>query len=140
MLLGKLAMEFIHSFKYYGRYPIENGELTGHFRRLRNFGAKLSQEDWEIIADTLFGFDCDRALAFLSSVITELDPWSRVHIIERLATIPTQRALDCIALFSNDENEMVREAALSTLYAAGYPVGLSSSITLNEPLENKADQ
>ena len=140
MLLGKLAMELIHSFKNYDNYPIDSSELNRAFAATAEFWRDASQEDWEIIADTLFGFDCDRALAFLSSVITELDPWSRVHIIERLATIPTQRALDCIALFSNDENEMVREAALSTLYAAGYPVGSSTSITLNEPLENKAGQ
>ena len=139
MLLGKLAIEFIHSYKNYAGYPIKNGDLNRAFAATAEFWSEAHQEDWEIIADTLFGFDCDRALAFLSGVITELDPWSRVHIIERLAAIPTQRALDCIARFSNDENETVREAALAILLTAGYPTGVNTATTLKEPLENKAD-
>jgi HEAT repeat protein len=140
MLLGKLAIEFIHSFKYYDNYPIGSGELNRAFAATAEFWREANQEDWEIIADTLFGFDSDRALEFLSSVIIELDPWSRVHVIERLAAMPTQRALDCIARFCNDENETVREAALSTLREAGYSKGVSTRTPLNESLENKADQ
>jgi len=62
-----------------------------------------------------------------------------VHVIERLAAMPTQRALDCIARFCDDENETVREAALSTLREAGYSKGVSTRTPLNESLENKAD-
>jgi len=69
MLLGKLAIEFIHSFKYYDNYPIGSGELNRAFAATAEFWREANQEDWEIIADTLFGFDCDRALEFLSSVI-----------------------------------------------------------------------
>jgi HEAT repeat protein len=53
--------------------------------------------------------------------------------------MPTQRALDCIARFCDDENETVREAALSTLREAGYSKGVSTRTPLNESLENKAD-
>ncbi len=139
MLLGKLAIEFIHSFKKYDSFPIDNDELNRAFAATAAYWPEAHQEDWEIIADTLFGLDCDRALAFLSSVIPELDPWSRVHIIERLAAIATQRALDCIARLSNDENETVREAALSALYTAGYPAGGSRPSNRTEPLEHKDD-
>jgi HEAT repeat protein len=139
MLLGKLAVEFMHSYKDFPSYPIDNNELDRAFAATAEFWHEASQEDWEIIADTLFRLDCDRALAFLSSVITELDPWSRVHMIERLATIPTQRALDCIARFTDDENEMVRETVLATLRETGNRTGAINPMTWNEPLEYGTD-
>jgi HEAT repeat protein len=95
-----------------------------------------SQEDREIIADTLFRLDCDRAVDFLYNALIELDPWSRVHIIDQLGTMPTRRALDCIARFVDDENEMVQESARSALRAAGFPFAIDQPINKNELLDN----
>ena len=97
------------------------------------------EEDREIIADTLFRLDCDCAADFLNDALIELDPWSRVHMIDQLGTMPTRRALDCIARFVNDENEMVQEAAISALRAAGLPVEIGTSITGDEPLDKGVD-
>ncbi len=123
MMLGKLAIEFVRSFKGFRGYRIDDSELERAFDVTAESWREANQEDWEIIADTLFRLDCDRAAVFLQSAMVELDPWSRVHMIDQLVTMPTHRALECIARFADDENEMVREAALSALQAAGYSSG-----------------
>jgi HEAT repeat protein len=135
MLIGKLATEFVHSYKSFYAYPINDTELKQTFAVTIEAWQDASQEDQEIIADTLFRLDCDCAIAFLSNALSEMDPWSRVHIIDQLGTMPTRRALDCIARFVGDENEMVREAAMSVLRAAGLPVEIGISITGKEPLD-----
>jgi HEAT repeat protein len=140
MLLGKLAVEFMHSFRDLPRFPIDTRELEKAFNATAEFWNEANQEDWEIIADTLFRLDCDRALVFLSSVIIELDPWSRVHMIEKLAMIPTRRALDCIARFTQDESEMVQEAAVAALMRASYPPGAMAPLASNEPFEHTNDK
>ena len=124
MLLGKLATEFIHSYNNYDAYPIDESLLQRTFDASRDALQDASEEDREIVADTLFRLDCDRAAEFLNDALVELDPWSRVHIIDQLGTMPTRRVLECIARFIHDENEMVQEAALSALRAAGLPVEL----------------
>ena len=139
MLLGKLATEFIHSYKKYRAYPIDQTELKRTFTVIEEAWQDASEEDRELIADTLFRFDCDGAADFLNEALLELDPWSRVHIIDQLSTMPTQRAFDCIARFVRDENEMVREAALSALRAAGLPVEIDTRITGEEPLDKGID-
>ena len=53
--------------------------------------------------------------------------------------MPTRRALDCIARFVSDENEMVRDAAISALRAAGLPVEIGTSITGIDSLDKGAD-
>jgi len=93
---------------------------NGHLRWNKRDGQELAREDREIIADTLFRLNCDCAVTFLNDALIELDPWSRVHIIDQISMMPTRRALECIARFVNDENEMVREAAISSLRAAGF--------------------
>jgi HEAT repeat protein len=59
-------------------------------------------------------------------------------MIERLITMPTRRALECIARFVKDENEMVREAALMTFQAAGIPVEAIIPTNGNESLDRGA--
>jgi HEAT repeat protein len=139
MLLGKLATEFIHSYKSFSAYPIDDAELLRTFVVTREAWQDASQEDREIIADTLFRLDCDSAADFLNDALNELDPWSRVHIIDQLGTIPTRRVLECIARFINDENEMVQEAAISALRAAGFPVEIGKPITGDELLNKRVD-
>jgi hypothetical protein len=139
MLLGKLATEFVHSYKSFSAYPINDTELKRTFAVTIEAWQGASQEDQEIIADTLFRLDCDNATAFLNNVLIEMDPWSRVHIIDQLGTMSTRCALDCIARFVSDENEMVREAAMSALQAAGLQVEIGNSITGKEPLDKGVD-
>jgi hypothetical protein len=138
MLLGKLAGEFVRSFKGFRGYRIDDSELERAFDITSEAWYEANQEDWDIIADTLFRIDCDRAAVFLQSVMADMDPWSRVHMIERLITMPTRRALECIARFVKDENEMVREAALMTFQAAGIPVEAIIPTNGNESLDRGA--
>ena len=128
MLIGKLATEFVHSYKSFYAYSINETELKRAFAVTKEAWQDASEEDREIIADTLFRLNCDCAVTFLNDALIELDPWSRVHIIDQISMMPTRRALECIARFVNDENEMVREAAISSLRAAGFPVEIGTSI------------
>ena len=136
MLLGKLATEFIHAYRSLDTYPLLDSELDHTFAVVTEAWQDSSQEDREIIADTLFRLDCDRAVDFLYNALIDLDPWSRVHIIDQLGTMPTRRALDCIARFVDDENEMVQESARSALRAAGFPFEIDQPIKKNELFDN----
>jgi HEAT repeat protein len=139
MLLGKLATGFIHSYKIFTEYPIDEPLLKRTFAVTREAWQDASEEDREIVADTLFRLDCDSAADFLNDVLVELDPWSRVHIIDQLSTMPTRRVLECIARFVNDENEMVQEAAISALQAAGLPAEIGKPTMGKEQFDNRAD-
>jgi len=135
MLLGELASEFVRSLKGFRGYRIDDSELERAFDITSEAWYEANQEDREIIADTLFRINCDSAAVFLQSVMVDMDPWSRVHMIERLVTMPTRRALECIAQFVEDENEIVREAALMALQAAGIPVEAITPTNRNESLD-----
>jgi HEAT repeat protein len=123
VLLGKLAIEFMRAFKNIQGYQINISELNRAFDVTSKIWKEANQEDLEIIADTLTRIDSDRAVTFLYNVMVELDPWSRTQMIDQLGNMSTKRAFDCIALFTKDENEMVRDSAISVLQAAGYPIG-----------------
>jgi hypothetical protein len=139
ILLGKLAGEIVRSYSGFHGYRIDAGELERAFNVTSGAWYEANQEDWEIIADTLFRIDCDRASEFLQSVMVDMDPWSRVHMIEQLVTMPTRRALECIARFVEDENEMVREAALMVFQAAGISAESITSAKKNESLDRGAN-
>ena len=126
MLLGKLATEFVHSYNKLKTYPIDDTELKRTFVIAIETWQDVSQEDREIIADTLFRVDCDYAVNFLNNALSEMDPWSRAQMIDQLGTIPTRSAIECISRFVSDENEIVREAATSVLRAAGLPVEIDA--------------
>src|SRR5512136_1642110 len=66
MLLGKLATEYIHSYTNYSLYPISESELQRTFAIVKEAWSEASEEDREIIADTLFRIDCDCAASFLN--------------------------------------------------------------------------
>jgi HEAT repeat protein len=55
-------------------------------------------------------------------------------MIDQLITMPTNRALECIARLAEDENEMVREAAIMAFEAAGIPIKTIASMTGNDSL------
>ncbi len=71
--------------------------------------------------------------------MADMDPWSRVHMIEQLVTMPTRRALECIARFVDDENEMVREAALMAFQTAGVSLESITSNNGNNSLDRGAN-
>jgi HEAT repeat protein len=139
MLIGKLAIEFVNSFKYILDSQIDGSELDRAFVAATEYWREVDEEDLEIIVDTLFRLDCDRTVTFLYNIMVELDPWSRAQMIDQIIGMPTQRALDLIAQFANDENEMVREAALSALQSVGYPVDVAAPIDENKSLDRGAD-
>jgi hypothetical protein len=138
-LLGKLATEFIHSYKSFRTYPVDDVELKRTFDVTKEAWQDASEEDREIIADALFRLDCDNAADFLNDALSELDPWSQVHIIDQLSTMPTRRVLECIARFIHSENEMVQEAAIAALQAAGFPVEFGKPIAGDEPYDQRVD-
>jgi HEAT repeat protein len=122
LLLGKLTNEYIRAYKGFRGYRIAENELERAFTLITEVWEDSNQEDWEILADTLLRIDCDRAAEFLQKVMINMDPWSRVHMIDRLIVMPTRRALECIARFAEDDNEMVRDAALMAFQVAGIPI------------------
>ena len=139
MLLGKLATEFVHSYNKLKTYPIDDTELKRTFVIAIEIWQDVSQEDREILADTLFRVDCDYAVNFLNNALSEMDPWSRAQMIDQLGTIPTRSAIECISRFVSDENEIVREAATSVLSAAGFPLGIDAPFTADEQFDNGVD-
>lgn len=135
MLLGKLAAEFVRMFRNFDGHQIDVGGLERAFDLSAEAWNEVNQEEWEIIAETLFLLDCDRAAAVLYNIMLELDPLSRLHMIDQLIVIPVPPALDCVARFADDENEMVREAVFSALRAVGYPVDTAAPFIGNEPID-----
>ena len=73
--------------------------------------------------ESLFRLDGDRAVEIMGQIITEPDPWLRVQIIELLSAVRDERALDVVSRLLDDENELVREAAVSALQAKGVALG-----------------
>ena len=57
---------------------------------------------------------------FLDTIMNDPDPWLRIHVIEVIAAIADRRAPDFIARFLEDDDEMVREVAMSTLQSRGF--------------------
>ncbi len=121
LVIGKLAAEALRSFKERREFPVDESDVDRAFGLCAEAWQEAGQEEWETIADVLLRLDCDRAAAFLQSALTELDPLSRLHMIDQLVAMPTRRALECVACFKDDENEMVRDAVLSVLRSAGIP-------------------
>jgi HEAT repeat protein len=140
LVLGKLAAEFVRSFKECREYPVDENDVDQAFGLCAEAWQEAGQEDWETIAEVLLRLDCDRAAAFLQRAMTELDPLSRLHTIDQLAVMPTRRAIECVACFKDDENEMVREAVHSVLRSAGFPEETTVSMAGREPENQEGDE
>jgi HEAT repeat protein len=67
------------------------------------------------IVDTLFRLDGDKTIGFLDTLMEDPDPWLRMHLIELLAAIGDRRVPAFVNRFLDDEDEMVREVAGTTL-------------------------
>jgi HEAT repeat protein len=139
LLIGKLATEFVRSLKRIQDEQIDENVLERAVSVTIESWQDTKQEDWEIIVNTLFRLDCDRAAIFLHNIMVELDTWSRILMINQLVTMPTYQALDCIARFADDDNELVREAALSALQSTRYPARIAMPINRNDSFNQRAD-
>jgi hypothetical protein len=75
------------------------------------------------IVDALFRLDGDQAIEFLDAIMNDPDPWLRIHTIELLVPLDDRRIPEFIARFLQDDDEMVREMAVSALESKGYTIG-----------------
>jgi hypothetical protein len=60
-------------------------------------------------------------------------------MINQLVTMPTYQALECIARFTDDDNELVREAAISVLKSTRYTTGAAAPINDNDSHNQRID-
>ncbi|HTY39052.1 MAG TPA: HEAT repeat domain-containing protein [Bacteroidota bacterium] len=81
-----------------------------------------------VIVDTLFRLDGDQAIQVLDAIVDEPDPWLRIHVIELLAPLTDRRIPEFIGRFMNDEDEMVRDVAASTLAGRGESFNMLTSV------------
>jgi HEAT repeat protein len=120
LLLGKLSYEYVRRFSEFERYPIAESLLYRAFDAALVEWSVADHETRAIIVDTMFRLTGDRAVECMSEIAAEPDPWLRVHIIELMGEIRDRRAIDVVVTFLEDEDEMVREAALSLLQSRGF--------------------
>ncbi len=119
-LLGRLTMETIQNVM---RRAISSGDEAVFERAFTAIAAQWEAADEEtrgVIVDALFRLDGDRAVQFLDAIMNDPDPWLRIHVIEVIAAIADPRAPEFISRFLRDDDEMVREVAMSTLQSKGF--------------------
>lgn len=119
LLLGKLSYEYVRRFSVIDRYPITESLLYRAFDVTIEEWNGADQETRTIIVDTMFRLTGDRAVACISEIAADPDPWLRVHVIESIGQVRDRRAVEVIVAFLEDEDEMVRETALSVLQSRG---------------------
>jgi HEAT repeat protein len=73
--------------------------------------------------DAMFRLDGDQAIEFLDAIAKESDPAIRTHVIELLSQLDDPRIPEFVSRFLNDEDEMVRELAASSLEMRGAQIG-----------------
>lgn len=120
LLLGKLSYEYVRRFSEFERYPIAESLLYRAFDAALVEWSVADHETRAIIVDTMFRLTGDRAVECMSEIAAEPDPWLRVHVIELMGEIRDRRAIDVVVTFLEDEDDMVREAALSLLQSRGF--------------------
>jgi HEAT repeat protein len=83
------------------------------------------EETRVVLVDTLFHIDGDRTVGFLDTIVADADPWLRMRVIEQLAGIEDRRVPMFVRRFIADEDEMVREMAMTLLQSRAEIAGLS---------------
>ncbi|MCX7984319.1 MAG: HEAT repeat domain-containing protein [Bacteroidetes bacterium] len=78
------------------------------------------EETRPILIELLFLLDGDHAIEVLSDVTEYPDPWVKMQVIEYLAPVSGRQAVDFIARFVSDDDEMVRQLAITILESKGY--------------------
>jgi hypothetical protein len=118
-LMGRLV-----SHIEYANIPKEFTETDGRllqraFDAVKAAWGEATEDLRAVIVDTLFRLDGDQAVHVLDAIVDEPDPWLRIHVIELLAPLSDRRIPEFIGRFMNDEDEMVRDVAASTLAGRG---------------------
>ena len=114
-LLSKVAARFIREFPERKVFPLDDSLFNRAFELVAREWGPADEQARAVIIDTLFRLDGDRAVEFMDNVMADPDRWLRIHAIELLAGVADKRAPQFIARFLNDEDEMVREVAASSL-------------------------
>ncbi|MBK7258300.1 MAG: HEAT repeat domain-containing protein [Ignavibacteriae bacterium] len=119
-IIGRLTMDVIRRVMSGGLGKYDENFFTRAFDVVTAEWEGGDEETRAAIVDVLFHLDGDRAVMFLDAIMNDPDPWLRIHVIEVIAAIADRRAPDFIARFLEDDDEMVREVAVSTLQSRGY--------------------
>jgi HEAT repeat protein len=101
--------------------------LQRAFDAVKSAWGEANEELRAVIVDTLFRLDGDQAVQALDAIVDEPDPWLRMHVIELLAPLSDRRIPEFIGRFLNDEDEMVRDVAASTLAGRGVSSDMMTS-------------
>lgn len=104
-----------------GKYLPQLSKLLGQLWH------SADEESRPILIEVLFLLDGDRAIEVLSGVTEYPDPWIKMQVIELLAPITGRQAVDFIARFVTDDDEMVRQLAISVLESKGYSSELTQT-------------
>ena len=121
---GRLTMDVIRHVMSGGLGKYDEDFFTRAFDVVAAEWEGGDEETRAAIVDVLFHLDGDRAVTFLDAIMNDPDPWLRIHVIEVIAAIADRRAPDFIARFLEDDDEMVREVAVSTLQSRGFDPAL----------------
>jgi HEAT repeat protein len=119
-LVGRFAVEAIPRVMRERAYLPDENLLACAFDAVRETWRTADEETRAAVVDALFRLDGDRAVEFLDEVLNDPDPWLRIHVIEVIAAIADKRAPELIARFAEDEDDLVRDVALTTLQSRGY--------------------
>jgi HEAT repeat protein len=114
-LIGKLAMQLIRKVLHHETMRLDEGLLASAFEAVAAEWHSADEETRAAIVDTLFRLDGDRTVGFLDTLMEDPDPWLRMHVIEMLAAVEDRRIPTFVNRFLQDEDEMVREVAMSIL-------------------------
>jgi HEAT repeat protein len=119
-LIGRMTMETIHQVMVGGLAQFDEELFARGFDAVAAEWEGGDEETRAAVVDVLFHLDGDRAVDFLDTIRNDPDPWLRIHVIEVIAAIADRRAPDFITRFLEDDDEMVREVAQSTLQSRGF--------------------
>ena len=126
-LLGKLV-----SHIEYSTIPKEfleggNSLLANAVSAVENAWIDADEETRAAIVDTLFRLDGDQAIRVLDVIRNDPDPWLRIRVIELLNPMEDRRIPEFISRFLQDDDEMVRDVAASTLESRGLSYGMADA-------------
>jgi HEAT repeat protein len=127
-LIRRFADSLVPAMFRGGSGIINDEQMQRLFESVAKEWHEANQETRETVIGTLFSLDSDHAVQFLDEVLNDPDPWLRIQVIELLASRTNRNAVDFIARFLGDEDEMVREVAKATLQAGGYLFDIPEAI------------
>jgi HEAT repeat protein len=126
-LMGRLASHV--RFSDMPKEFLEGGDhlLTEAVKVVERAWTDADEETRATIVDTLFKLDGDEAIRVLDVIRNDPDPWLRIRVIELLMPLDDRRIPEFIARFLQDEDEMVRDVASSSLDSRGLTLGIAEA-------------